>query len=59
MAEGVCNNVGGTRGVSDVGCELRYIREVALLAWGPGRRHTKHGGDERFVICEEAELATL
>jgi hypothetical protein len=32
---------------------------VALLACGPGRRHAKHGGDERFVISEEAELATL
>ena len=32
---------------------------MALLAGGLRRRNAGHGGDKRFMICEELELPTL
>jgi hypothetical protein len=45
--------------VPEVSSEFGDVREVSLLARGLWRRNANHGGDQRFVICEELELPTL
>jgi hypothetical protein len=45
--------------VPEVSGEFGDVCEVSLLACGLRRRNADHGGDQRFVICEELELPTL